>query len=308
MSISSGDINMLLKTPSRSSTMLGGSRLMKNFKPTGYVNKKFRGGDDPAAPATEAAPAGETPAEATPAGETQKQLTPEEQQEITAEQQEIKEAEKQAEIADKKGGFMDKIKASWNRFIIWFKNFFGIGKKKEAAAPAGETQEQMTGGGIIGDIGLIIVKFILIFLIAICVIIIIEEIVNILKKVDFNKIFKGLPLSECGKTSCKCSKKSKKDKRKRQLIIAPVPCSEYVNSIGNKIKKQNQIIQNEPKMQAAEPEPIADIQQGIKEQNLLQESSMINPLNSALRDDDLFKDRLELQGVRNIPVNTRDFL
>ena len=45
-----------------------------------------------------------------------------------------------------------------------------------------------------------------------------------------------------------------------------------------------------------------------QEQNLLQEASMINPLNSALRDDDLFRDRIELQGVRNIPVNTSDFL
>lgn len=311
MSISSGDINMLLKTPptsSTSSTMLGGSRLMSNFKSTGYVNK-FKGGADDAAGQQQTT----TNQQATTANQqataaeqqtiTNQQATTENQQQTTTNQQQT--------TTEKKNGFMDKIKKSWSNFIAWLKRFFAIGKNKQTteqqATPVGQTQKQ-TGGGFIGDMGLIIIKYILIFLIAICIIIIIEEIVNILKKVDFNKMFKGLPLPECSKKSCKSSKKSKKDKGKRQLIIAPVPCSEYVNSIGNKIKKQNQIIQDEPKMQAAEQETKPETRQEIAEQNLLQEASMINPINSALRDDDLFKDRLELQGVRNIPVNTRDFL
>ena len=162
--------------------------------------------------------------------------------------------------------------------------------------------------------------------------ILIEEIVKMIKK--YGPELKQYNVSKC---DGKKNKKGKKIKKQRRLIIAPIPCSEYVNTLNNQIKTQQRMQQGIPQIpqiqqaiqqtqqgapqQQIQQQGITQTQQQIQqqmqqqvqdqvqqEQNLLQEASMINPLNSALRDDDLFRDRLELQGVRNIPVNTSDFL
>ena len=274
MSISSNDINMLLK-PTTKTTLLGGSRLMSNFKSTGY---KINGGEEEKKKEEQKDTDQKTAEETKPAGE----------------QKETQKNTEQKTDANK----LSMVKKMFNNVL--FKG--GIQ----------QTQEHQEGGGIIKDSLIIAAKIILVFFMVIFIIILIEEIIKMIKKYVPN-----LKQYSSGKCGCKKSKKGKKIKKQRKLIIAPVPCSEYVNSLNNQIKTQRQMQQGVPQIQQARQQKAQQIQQQMQqqtqeqmqqEQNLLQEASMINPLNSALRDDDLFKDRLELQGVRNMSVNTSDFL
>lgn len=274
MSISSNDINMLLK-PTTKTTLLGGSRLMSNFKSTGY---KINGGEEEKKKEEQKDTDQKTAEETKSAGE-QKET-----------QKNAEQTTEQTTDANK----LSMVKKIFNNVL--FKG--GIQ----------QTQEHQEGGGIIKDSLIIAAKIILVFFMVIFIIILIEVIIKIIKKYVPN--LKQYSSGKCGR---KKSKKGKKIRKQRKLIIAPVPCSEYVNSLNNQIKTQQQMQQGVPQIQQTQQGTPQQMQQQTQEQmqqeqNLLQEASMINPLNSALRDDDLFKDRLELQGVRNMQVNTSDFL
>ncbi len=300
---------MLLK-PTTKTTLLGGSRLMSNFKSTGY---KIKGGVE----------------DGTDKKETVKQNN--ETQQTTEQTTETTQSEQQVETQNNTGQkTQTKQQAKTNKpstvktifdNVLFYGCYGSLWMKDKSNVIKGGTQltqEHQKGGGIIKDSLRIAAKIVLVFFMVIFISILIEEIVKIIKKYGPN-----LKKFNIGKCDCKKNKnkKTRKIKKQRRLIIAPIPCSEYVNSLNNQIKTQQQIQQQGiPQMQQSQ-QGITQTQQQVQEQmqqqvqeqvqqeqNLLQEASMINPLNSALRDDDLFKDRLELQGVRNMQVNTSDFL
>lgn len=320
MSISSNDINMLLK-PTTKTTLLGGSRLMSNFKSTGYKINGGEGDEKDKKATTEQKK--ETPKDAEPT----KEAKPAEEQKETQ-----KDTEQKTQATNKPST----VKKIFDNVLFY--GFYGSlwMKDKSNVIKGGTqpTQEHQEGGGIIKDSLIIAAKIVLVFFMVIFISILIEEIVKMIKK--YGPELKQYNVSS--KCDGKKNKKGKKIKKQRRLIIAPIPCSEYVNTLNNQIKTQQQMQQAQAQeqgipqipqiqqaiqqtQQGAPQQGITQTQQQIQqqmqqqvqeqvqqEQNLLQEASMINPLNSALRDDDLFRDRIELQGVRNIPVNTSDFL
>ena len=306
---------MLLK-PTTKTTLLGGSRLMSNFKSTGY---KIKGGvEDGTNINTTTEQKKETPKDAEPTKEATSAKEQKETQQTTEQTTETTQTNQQAKT--NKPSTINKI---FDNVLYYgfFGSFWMTDKSNVIKGGMQQSQKRQEGGGIIKDSLIIAAKIVLVFFMVIFISILIEEIVKIIKKYGPN--LKKFNIGKCGGKKNK-NKKTRKIKKQRRLIIAPIPCSEYVNSLNNQIKTQQQIQQQGipqiPQIQQSQ-QGITQTQQQVQEQmqqqvqeqvqqeqNLLQEASMINPLNSALRDDDLFKDRLELQGVRNMQVNTSDFL